>query len=586
MAKKTDELVVEIKGDISDLSKKLDKAVNDTKKASDDMGGAFGGLNNPIGKASIKLGAFGLAVEGAQKLMVPFIKALDQLASTAGIVKTADRVGLTTGRFQELAFAARSVGVDSETMADAIKDLGVKITDAANGATSYEEALNLVGLSSKELMNLPVDEQFRRFADAMSQANDATRRFVADEINDSMFQLNGLLKEGSAGLDSMAKEARELNAVLSQTDLNTISEANKELEILKAGFDGLLNEVIVALAPAMKAFLESTVDGLKELNKWLGISVPDTEKLADAQKRLLDIEEKLASKGDRMSRSKAALLREQRDILKEIADIQRSIFEEEQATAPIQGPANQVITPFDFSKDELSKQFGKGKEGESDEAKEEEGLYEGQMEGVPWIFTEEGLSQMESWREEELRKQQEFNEALQGIDKAHQEYNRRLWESGWKGKTQIMSSALGSMTTLMNSENRKMFEVGKAAAIAQVAIDTPKAAMSAFSAMAGIPIVGPALGAVAAAAAIATGIGQLNNIKSQSFGGGGGGGAGSVVSPDAGAAGVGAQEQQTVTNVTEATINITGDNISGDSARALVAQLREYQEDGGELLIK
>ncbi len=51
---------------------------------------------------------------------------------------------------------------------------------------------------------------------------------------------------------------------------------------------------------------------------------------------------------------------------------------------------------------------------------------------------------------------------------------------------------------------------GKAAAIAATTIDTYMSATAAFKSLAGIPIVGPVLGAVAAAAAIAAG---LKNVK-------------------------------------------------------------------------
>ena len=55
-------------------------------------------------------------------------------------------------------------------------------------------------------------------------------------------------------------------------------------------------------------------------------------------------------------------------------------------------------------------------------------------------------------------------------------------------------------------------KVGKAAAIAQTTIETYKGAQSAFASLAGIPVVGPALGAVAAAAAIAGGIANVKQI--------------------------------------------------------------------------
>lgn len=61
-----------------------------------------------------------------------------------------------------------------------------------------------------------------------------------------------------------------------------------------------------------------------------------------------------------------------------------------------------------------------------------------------------------------------------------------------------------------------MAAVGKTAAIAQATIDTYKSAVSAYSAMAGIPVVGPALAVAAAAAAIAAGlnnVAQISNVQ-------------------------------------------------------------------------
>ena len=59
-----------------------------------------------------------------------------------------------------------------------------------------------------------------------------------------------------------------------------------------------------------------------------------------------------------------------------------------------------------------------------------------------------------------------------------------------------------------------IFGETKAGAIAEAIINTYKSATSAYSSLAGIPVVGPALGAVAAAAAVAAGIKNIATIKS------------------------------------------------------------------------
>ena len=69
-------------------------------------------------------------------------------------------------------------------------------------------------------------------------------------------------------------------------------------------------------------------------------------------------------------------------------------------------------------------------------------------------------------------------------------------------------------------EQKKAFNIQKAANIAGAVMDTYKAANGAYASMSGIPYVGPFLGAAAAGVAIAAGIANVNNIRNQEFGGG------------------------------------------------------------------
>ena len=71
---------------------------------------------------------------------------------------------------------------------------------------------------------------------------------------------------------------------------------------------------------------------------------------------------------------------------------------------------------------------------------------------------------------------------------------------------------------------KKYFEKNKKLQIANATIQMFQSAISAFASMAAIPVVGPALGAVAAAAAIALGIANINKIKAQEYQSAGGAG--------------------------------------------------------------
>jgi len=86
-----------------------------------------------------------------------------------------------------------------------------------------------------------------------------------------------------------------------------------------------------------------------------------------------------------------------------------------------------------------------------------------------------------------------------------------------------VGNALSNFASLVGEQTG----AGKAAAIAATLISTYQSAQSSYNSLAGIPIVGPALGAAAAAVAVASGLKQIQAIKSvkvpKSRGGEGGG---------------------------------------------------------------
>lgn len=125
----------------------------------------------------------------------------------------------------------------------------------------------------------------------------------------------------------------------------------------------------------------------------------------------------------------------------------------------------------------------------------------------------DGLYELQRW---ELEKS--YNQQIQAAEKVGADTTEitRLYE---KQKTEIkrleveagLELAAGFMGNIAEifGENTK---VGKMAASAQVAIDSIKGAISAYSSLAGVPFVGPALGAAAAGAVIAAGVKSISKI--------------------------------------------------------------------------
>ena len=83
-----------------------------------------------------------------------------------------------------------------------------------------------------------------------------------------------------------------------------------------------------------------------------------------------------------------------------------------------------------------------------------------------------------------------------------------------KGTLQFFAADFGGFS----AHSRKIFEAQKAAKTAQILLNIPESVSNSYAA--GTKIGGPIVGAAFAAAALATQLGQLKSIQSQSFGGG------------------------------------------------------------------
>jgi hypothetical protein len=95
----------------------------------------------------------------------------------------------------------------------------------------------------------------------------------------------------------------------------------------------------------------------------------------------------------------------------------------------------------------------------------------------------------------------------------------------WDAMTQnerlnLTKNTLNDLTKIAGEET----EAGKALAITATTIDTFQSAQASYKSLAGIPVIGPALGGIAAAAAVAMGLKNIAAIRGANASGGGGGG--------------------------------------------------------------
>ncbi|HSG29277.1 MAG TPA: hypothetical protein VLA34_12410, partial [Candidatus Krumholzibacterium sp.] len=204
--------------------------------------------------------------------------------------------------------------------------------------------------------------------------------------------------------------------------------------------------------------------------------------------------------------------------------------------------------------------------------------------------------EFERWsalQDQKILAMEEYGASEAEIRDAYRQYDIQQEQMLQQQKLAMASATFGvlgglaqSFYALSGNQNKVAFRAMQMFRIAETTIDTYKAAVGAYSALAGIPIVGPALGAAAAAAAIAFGMAQVRAIASMKPGGGVSGSASARVvsagsaSPGSHVKPAGQEEGEKPIFSPSVQITILGNVVDHDAfARELVPSITKALED-------
>jgi hypothetical protein len=145
----------------------------------------------------------------------------------------------------------------------------------------------------------------------------------------------------------------------------------------------------------------------------------------------------------------------------------------------------------------------------------------------------------------------------------------------------MMAGYFGNVATLMQSGNKKLFEIGKIAAYAQAVMNT---AAGATNALKDVPY---PFNIAAMASVIAAGAVQIATISSTSFGGGGGVNAGGSAATAASAPMPGEMNNRGIPSLADSqrsiTVNIQGESFTRTQVQDLIDQINDAQRDGNRI---
>ena len=482
---------LEVKSNIGEVTDGIDKATASTKKLDDaTQKGAkgFKGIGTAVKGVgmALKAAGIGLVVALLAKLMevfksnqkvVDFFNVAMESLSIAfndlfGFLNK--NVGNVTGWFKDI----------FENPKQSLIDFGTAIKE--NLIERFNSFLDTVGHLGKAIGHL-MDGEFGAAFDSVKAAGKESID-IWTGVDNSVDKLATTMTNAVGAIKDYAKET--INSATATIELNKAAElAAVQVQGLIEDYDRQAEKLRQVRDDETKTFAER-IEANTRLGEVLKEQGVEMQKLVDIQVNAAQVEfNKNQSQENLIALTEA--LNERKAVEAQITG-----FQSEQLT-------NQVS---------LEKELGETKR---------ELLLSG-LEGMALELAE--LQTSYDLKIEMARKAGEDTTAItekfesdQSAIKKKYEKEKETWSKmSAEAQLDIMSTTAGNMVKILGEETA----AGKAMAVVQATVDTYKGATSAYASMAGIPVVGPALGAVAAGAAVAAGLANVKAILSTGGGGG------------------------------------------------------------------
>lgn len=204
-------------------------------------------------------------------------KLMDVTKETAAAAKELEALSLQTSvsttDLQAFQYAEDFIGVSSDQLADSLKDLTTKMSDAANGNEETAAKFDQLGVSIYDAQgNLRSSyDVFLDVIDGLGEmSNQAERDALAMSlINESAQQLNPLIEQGSGSLKKYAAEAENVGYILSNDQLKALTAVDDAQNRLLKSQEAVSKQISAEYAPYMSDALNQTRELIEKVGKAL-----------------------------------------------------------------------------------------------------------------------------------------------------------------------------------------------------------------------------------------------------------------------------------------------------------------------------
>ena len=232
--------------------------------------------NSSLSKTSKSFDALG----GAAKRLAPLLAGAFSLRAINNTINAAVEIGnlsnvagVSSDRFQELAYASRAFGVQQEKLSDILKDVNDKFGDyVQTGAGPLKDFFEFiapqVGLTADAFADLSSEEKLGKYIGALEQANvsQAEMTFFLEAIASDATLLKGVFADNGTELDRLAGKLRNAGGIMDSELIENAREAREEIDLASTAISANLSVALAEILP----LITSAAEGLAGLASSVG----------------------------------------------------------------------------------------------------------------------------------------------------------------------------------------------------------------------------------------------------------------------------------------------------------------------------
>lgn len=260
-------------------TKRAEKRLKDFEKSAKRTGEVLGN-------------AFVVATGAVAALTTQYVRNAEQISVLANLS------GLSAERFQELAYASQTVGIQQEKLSDIFKDVQDRIGDflttgAGPMADFFEKIAPQIGVTIDQFKNLSGSEALGLFYRSLERANlsQSEMIFFMEQMASDSSLLIPLLQDNARGFEQLAAEAQKAGSVMSNEGIKSAIEFKRELDKLIMGVKALGQSIVEDLLPPLNTLIEGLNAG-REASLWGWLFTSGQEE-QNAAKQIQELEQSL-----------------------------------------------------------------------------------------------------------------------------------------------------------------------------------------------------------------------------------------------------------------------------------------------------